>query len=259
MGAAQFRLPRRRSKADDTVNHVSLSSTPSHVNPWQRLPRCAPYVLSSDADIVAALGHHYRHKAAFQLQTQLLPEPFVGSPDAPVYVLGLNPGYAPGIDDRWHRRAAFRRAVFANLKHAGQPFPFYFLAPEFIDSPGARWWRRKCKWFIEALDAEIVSRALFCLESFPYHSQRFAPIPKKLAKNRNVPSFSYTEQLLEQAIADKKPIIAMRAWKRWQSQVPGLRNYRNLIRLRSPQNVVLSPNNLVGFDKVLRRLDASQA
>ena len=223
-------------------------------NPWRNVPRSAPYVLSSDADVVAALNHRNQGKPAYRFQTQLLPEPFVGSPSAPLYVLGLNPGYAEVIDDRWHRRAPFRRAVFANLKHTAQPFPFYFFAPELADSPGACWWRRKWKWLIEALGVEFVSRALFCIESFPYHSQKFAPVPKKLAANRNVPSFTYSAHLLRQAIADEKPIIVMRACKRWKVQVTELRNYRHLFHIRNPRNVVLSPNKVIGFAKLMRRL-----
>ena len=107
-------------------------------NPWPQLPTDAPCVLPPDRSIIEAFNARYADKhesdcrtssctGCFTIQTQLLPEPFIGDPEARVYLLNLNPGYFPGEDDDWHVAAGFRTAIIDNLDHKGRPknkFPF---------------------------------------------------------------------------------------------------------------------------------------
>lgn len=222
-------------------------------NPWAELPAVAPHVLPMDQEIVEQFNNHRSTLEKFKLQTHLYPEPFIGDPGSPVYLLSLNPGYSSG-DDLWHRRPDFAKTLLENLRHEVKGFPFYFFNPQFSESPGAGWWRRKSRWLQDEIGAEALSKKLFWVELFPYHSNNFKPIPKSISSDGLVPSVAYGMNLVREAMADGKLIVAMRSWSHWKRQIPKLESYSNLIRLRSPQNVALSPNNVIGYEKLVRVL-----
>ena len=108
-------------------------------NPWPQLPIDAPRVLPSDRSIIDAFNARYA-KTKFAIQTQLLPEPFIGDPDARVYLLNLNPGYEPKEDDVYHADVAFRTAIIDNLNHKTVAVPLYFFDPRLKKAPGSKWW-----------------------------------------------------------------------------------------------------------------------
>ncbi|MDA1050396.1 MAG: hypothetical protein O3C40_07925 [Planctomycetota bacterium] len=222
-------------------------------NPWHDLPDTAPYVLPCDRAVVDAYNTARVGTPDAVLQTHLLPEPFFGRAKANVCVLGLNPGYSPP-DDKWYTDAAFTDAIRKNLTHAKLEYPHYFLDPRFEESPGAGWWRRKCKWLINDCGLEAVSQNLFCVELFPYHSRRFKPIPKSVSPDGWFKSSAYTAHLVREAMNRGKAIVAMRSFKRWCCLIPELPDYSNLYRLNSPQNVSLSPNNITGYDELVAQL-----
>ena len=238
-------------------------------NPWPQLPTDAPHVLRSDRCIVEKFNARYADKhhrdcrkpscaGCFTLQTQLLPEPFIGDPDARVYLLNLNPGYEPKVDDDWHANPAYRTAIIDNLGHRPAEFPFYFLDPRLKDAPGSKWWKRYSRWWIEDVGIEKLARNLFCVELFPYHSTRYNPVPKKaLSPNGLVPSSAYGFHLVRRAIRTGRPIVATRRFKAWCAQIPKLRGYANLFRLRTTSSVWLSPDNIEDYDRLVGELNAS--
>lgn len=108
--------------------------TRSIANPWADLPDTRPYILPQDQSILAGFQPR-RPEAA--IQTEVLPEPFFGDPEAPVLLLGLNPGFS---DDevQVHRGQKFAQTLRKNLIHAPLSYPFYSLDPE-PPSPGQDW------------------------------------------------------------------------------------------------------------------------
>ncbi len=66
-----------------------MTSSPG--NPWQRLPLLKPFVLPEDKSPLSSFNASASDD--FFVHLELLPEPFLGSPNAPVVVLGLNPGF----------------------------------------------------------------------------------------------------------------------------------------------------------------------
>lgn len=237
-------------------------------NPWPQLPADAPHVLPSDRSIVEKFNARYadEHDAkcenpsctgCYTLQKQLLPEPFIGDPDARVYVLNLNPGYTPKDDDKWHANPAYRTAIIDNLDHKPTEFPFYFLDPRLKDAPGSRWWKKHAKWLIDDIgDMEKLARNLFCVELFPYHSTKYKPVPRVLSPNGLVPSSAYGFHLVRRAIRTGRPIVVTRKLKTWRAQISELQGYANLFSLRS-QRVWLSPGNIEGYDRLIGELNAS--
>ena len=113
------------------------------VKPWSELPtHDAPHVLQQDLPIVDAFNKRFAHDLDIKIQSHLLPEPFIGDPNARVYLLNLNPGYSPEDDD-WHRKPVYRNAIIENLGHKTAEYPFYFLDPRLDGAPGSAWWRQR--------------------------------------------------------------------------------------------------------------------
>lgn len=203
------------------------------MNPWIDLPESAPFVLPGDAAVI----ERFNARAAEPLQVRLdvLPEPFIGRHDAPVVLLALNPGFSDG-DPALHASAAFAASIRKNVRHESQAYPFYLLDPRNI-GPGYHWWRQRLRILLEEFGTPLVSRSLLCVEYFPYHSRRFAHGRLDLS------SQSYTRELVSEAIQRDAVVIVMRAWNLWRKAIPALENAPRCFRLRSVQNVSVSPKN----------------
>src|SRR4051812_9273320 len=112
-------------------------------NPWREISIANPprYILKDDE---AAIKKADSGERFCDLQLQLLPEPFVGDPTkAHVVILQLNPGYHTE-DDHRHQKPEFQRAALANLRHTPVgDYPFYLLDPQFRESAGGKYWRKR--------------------------------------------------------------------------------------------------------------------
>ncbi len=199
--------------------------------------------------MIQAFNSQNLDRPDYVIRTDLLPEPFFGNVDAPVYVLILNPGYS-AEDDPWHAREDFTSAIRSAWNHRPLEFPLYYLDPRFSDSPGAKWFAKKTRQLVIDCGLHAVANRLFFAELFPYHSTRYRPIPKKISASGLVPSFAYTAFLVKRAIEQKKLIVIMRAGKAWAAQVPELAGYDRVIRLNSSQNVSLSPGNMNRYSEL---------
>lgn len=222
-----------------------------HDNPWTRLPSSSPYVLDEERTIVEDFNRSNPDPAT-RIQLDVLPEPFLGRPDADVVVLSLNPGYDDS-DREWHGRADFASAIHANLRHEPQAYPFYPINPDFSQSGAYRWWRRRLDSLIHDTSLPGVAGNLLCVELFPYHSRSYRVIPAWQG-NRLLPSRVYATRLVTAAIERGARIIAMRNYSEWERRVPALQNYPKLHRLSSAQSAYLSPRNLSDYSSVVEAL-----
>ena len=211
-----------------------------HLNPWLALPSQPPYVLQCDSDTIS--GYSAKAKEDYKFHLNVLPEPFIGFPKAPVVLLNLNPGF-DDRDPEAHKRPDFQGLLRRNYGHGSSDFPFFFLDPCLTDTPGVEWWESKLKWLLEDFNRMQRARSLLCVEYFPYHSRRF-----RWAKKLKVDSQHYGFGLVRSAIDRKAVIVIMRARRLWIERVPELDKYSRTFTLNSPQNVVVSPGNCAGFD-----------
>jgi hypothetical protein len=202
-------------------------------NPWIYLPDAPPYVLDTDADAIRNFNANAneRHRVA----TELLPEPFVGRLDAPIFMLLLNPGIE-GSEFVVHHDPDFFQAVRACYRQDPSDYPQYFLAPK-AKGPGVSWNRRVLKPLITEFGLRAVSANVTLLEYFPYHSVAFAH--HKL----HVPSQEFGFHVLREAIKRDSVIFVTRGFRIWEAAVPELGRYRRAFRTRSVQNVVISARN----------------
>ena len=231
-------------------------------NPWINLPDKADFVLFKDKKIIDNFNNKANSEYAIRLN--IIPEPFLGSPNAPIVLLNLNPGFNEQ-DIKIHRRKVFFELSWKNLRHEPTEYQFYLLDPKTSDSPGYQWWskklkrlindvgarfiansfcfptvcrkmRRKWKDIISQIGTFIVANKILCVEYFPYHSYKFKNMDR-------LPSRDYSEYLVKKAIKRKALIVIMRHRVEWEKAVPKLKSYKKLIVLKNPRCAHISSRN----------------
>jgi hypothetical protein len=209
-------------------------------NPWEEIAQkstSGSFVLESDKAIIDAFNNASNRLDNHKIHLELLPEPFLGNPNAGVVLLNLNPGFN-NKDEKFHTRDNyFQKQSLMNLIHHSN-CPFYLLDEKLKDSPGYIWWSKRLKRVIEQCnDKSKITKNLLSIELFPYHSKRFKEMPP-------LPSQKYTKHLVEQAIKRQAIIILIRSRKRWLNLIPELGEYQNFYSLKNPRCAYISPKNL---------------
>jgi hypothetical protein len=216
-------------------------------NPWHDFPSSQPYLLSADKESV--LKHNDRLPETHQIKHNVLPEPYLGNPDAPIVLLNQNPGYSEediSFYDQEHVRELWRK----NILHEPMKYPFWLIDTNLSPNiGGTRWWRQKLKEPIQIAGLEKVANRICCIEWFPYHSRKFSQ-PKTILASQQ-----YSFDLVRRSITSQAVIILMRNQKLWLQSIPELTEYRFIFRLNNPQNVAISKNNCPeGFPHIVKAL-----
>jgi hypothetical protein len=213
---------------------IKLTTLFSMTNPWTNLRVDNPYILDIDKESVAAFSRSVSNDR--KLDTESIPEPFIGNPEtARVVLLGLNPGHSEE-DETAHKRAKFKDVLFRNLRHEPLEYPFYPLNPQFVNTPTAQWWRSHLRELLDRdIDCVTISHKLMVIEWFPYHSKRSG-----LPVRQVCPSQSYSFDLAMKAL-EKCFVIRMRSKAHWIQVDP---RFGEVHSLHSPQNCCLSSRNL---------------
>ena len=230
-------------------------------NPWKNLKadKSDKYISNIDRKNMPELEKKFVKE--YKLHLELLPEPFVGNPKASIYLLNLNPGFSEENGEEHKKNKKLRECIFKNnnqnYKH--QKYPFYWLDPDLKKTSGGNWWRKKIKQPLKEIgNDELVSKKIFCLEYFPYHSEKF-----KELKSIPIESKEYTFSLIEKAIKAEKIIIIMRAKKKWYESVKDAKGvkcleeyrrkkykdangeeYSRVMELKNPMNPSISLENM---------------
>lgn len=220
-------------------------------NPWFNLPDDLPFVLPEDRDTVERFNRelgdtnhvHYLHI------DKLLPEPFIGSKDAPILLLSNNPGIDPDSEKLRHRQdKRFRKIMRDNLQHEVTDYPFVYLNPAFDE--WETWWRRKrVRRLIERFGQQTVARSILNVVLCPYPSRRF--------RRLSVPSQGYSFGLVRNAVIRKAVIILFRPGGRdeWVRNVPELQGYSDFYEVPNAQNPAIT-ENCCGYAQVLLSIEA---
>jgi len=216
-------------------------------NPWLSLRGTgSPYVFDKDRAKIDKYNHCVRNPGA-KVILDVIPEPFIGNPDSAQVVLrGLNPGYSAS-DPAWHAREDFRTALFLNLGHKLQDYPFYPLNPAFAESGAGSWWRKRTRQLREAsgLDDQTFAERFMVIEWFPYHSVTFE-VPKDKFESKE-----YSFQLARDMLA-KKLVVRMRSKSLWTNVDPRFGESS----LLNPQCGYITPGNTEGglFGRIVEAL-----
>jgi hypothetical protein len=202
------------------------------MNPWVTLPAQSPLVLPLDLEAVDRFNAAARPQHLLHLD--IVPEPFLGNPNGPVVLLGLNPGFTQG-DDAVHLDPRFNAAARANLEHRHPNWPFYLLDPS-LPSPGQRWWKQRLRALIEVVGLSAVASHVFVAEIHGYHSSRYS-------HRLRVPSQDYTRSLILGALHRDAQIVILRGRRYWFAMIPELMSSQRVALVRNVQNPVISPAN----------------
>ena len=114
-------------------------------NPWQNLPLASPYVLPEDDGIVLRVFNSSMAKAR-QIRLEVLPEPYLGRPDAPVVLLILR-SWVQALGYQTTQRSFVRQAKSRQPAAPRVGLSVYLLNPKIERT---RWWDRKLACLIEA-------------------------------------------------------------------------------------------------------------
>jgi len=217
-------------------------------NPWTALPSKAPFVLAEDSAAIARFNERATERT--RVETDLLPEPFVGRLEAPVVLLALNPGVSDG-DFELHEDLAFQDRVRSCHRQDPLAWPYYYLDPE-VNGPGARWSARVLALLIRELGAARTANGVVLFEYMAYHSRGFAHDRVEL------PSQAFTFSLVRAALSRATAVFVTRGLKLWSKAIPQLADHPRLFRTRSTQNIVISPRNCPeGWNAALAGLRAA--
>ena len=207
-------------------------------NPWLALPGQAPFVLPSD---VPHLEDYSKNASDTSYRLHLPPLPFQGNPEAPIVILGLNPGYDAG-DETKQTTEYFRETSFRNYRHDNMlPYPLFFLDPQIEgddSGKGQQWWYRRLKHLRGLYSDELLAQALLNVQYLPYRSTSYKHARQLL------PSQEYSFELVRQAMERNALIIALRSKGLWIEAVKGLENYGRFYTVSNPRNPVLSEQQL---------------
>jgi hypothetical protein len=227
-----------------------MNFTPTLINPWLTLPEQKPFVLPDDAPSIQAYSD-YPIATAYHLD--LLPLPFQGRPDAPIVILGLNPGYDVD-DDTKQTTDYFIKTNFRNYRHDSTlPYPLFFLDPKIegeSSGKGQQWWHRRLKHLRALYDDKLLAQALLSVQYVPYRSTSY-----KHARHC-LPSQAYGFELVRQAVKRKALIIALRSERLWKEAVKELNGYERFFAASNPRNPVLNEQQLgAGYAELRAELD----
>ena len=201
-----------------------------------------------------------------KFELKLLPEPYIGNRDAPIYLLNLNPSVEdllclPDPEEIKLLKARLKAHMICNYLFYENKnewikcdeylkFKFYHLDPEYKYFQGFWWWYRKLKKLLEGLQKDnklydsfkIAADSLFNVEYMPYHSKQYIDIGCRL------PSQEFNFGLVETALKEDKIIIIMKGKKQWMRAIPGLESHNKVYTLKSAQNSVISEKNLLAIN-----------
>jgi len=195
-------------------------------NPWEKMKKSP----DANGEYILDIDRAHIDKLRNKLNLKLFPEPFIGDPEAPVYLLNLNPGFNESDKEDMED---LKNYIFKNYKHK---CPFYYLNDNLKETNGGKWWRQRLGELIEECGIKKVANNVFCIEYFPYHSNKWT------SGKVCIPSQEYNQALIEKAITERKLFIVMR--NKLFSQIEELKTYKNILFLNSPQNVSISRKNI---------------
>ncbi len=221
-------------------------------NPWNRLPDRPPFVLPGDEPRVREFNEKVGSGSNRFLQImKILPEPFIGDPNAPVLLLSNNPGFGKGAPFRQDR--VFMDRMRKNLLHEPSEYPFVYLDPMF--SEAGKWWHRKLRHLLDRFTWEVVARSILNVPYFPYPSRRFGH------RHFELPSQAYSFHLVGEAMKRKAVIVFMRRDDMWKEKVPALKKYGRLFQVKNVRNPAISPRNCPEheYERVVEAIAAAES
>ena len=232
-------------------------------NPWHNLPAKSPFYLPVDKNKLEAFNRKEEHKVGqnHRLNFELIPEAFIGRPDAPLVLLGNISGVSETGDPpaAFRLKQSFQDRMRSNLlhTHSGLPFVYFDLN---VTPTGEDWWERKLKYVLREIGNADVAKSilawnLLAVEFFPYvsWSSKYAHDSIQLLSQDY--SFDLVRNAVKQeavivlpkgdrrGLGHEAVIVIRHGERRWLKKVPELDGYHRLVRLKEVRKGIISPGN----------------
>lgn len=223
-----------------------------NTNPWKKIQE--PYYILED-EKEAAQNKQYK------IHTELPPQPFQGNPEAPIWVLSLNPGYSektdkyPVPDVEYYKNHEERKKAMLLQLTFSQPAEnnhWHYV----LDNEDGNYSK---KWFMDhfiknrdmGLDIGNIDKNIFILQAFGYASDTFNGNLNKMVKS--FPHMVYAQNLARWGLAHDRKIVIARCKDYWLDILRKSEYFsekkENIYFLSSPQNISFSAENIVNWNE----------
>ena len=231
-------------------------------NPWKNFSysRDKENVIDMDKPFVQAYKNYIKCKWGRKrkykdnaIHLEICPEPFIGSPDASIYLLGGNPGYDGKDHECNSDESLYIQLMSKTLIHECD---FLFFRKELKEHKGNKWWMTHVK-------ENLLRNNIFNIEYFPYHSHKADGLKSFLNHIRTKKlsltcgSNEYANWLIKKAIESNKIIIITRLRNFWLERIKALREYSNSYILLDAQTARINEGNIVKFSDFCKLKTAS--
>lgn len=249
------------------MNNQQIKKNPwkAQVAKWKNVNMSAncKWILEGDKDFVDAMQNSISKSKESKdwkdnncLHLELFPEPFLGHPDAPIYLLGGNPGYSDNDLECLMTTKGYLDILKKSIVHKYKTnTSFGFFDKRIAKSEAAKWWNKH-------VDEEIRDK-IFNIEFFAYHSKKADGLKKYFdtidSKNPQptCASNEYADSLIYKAMREEKILIITRFKKYWFKRIQCLEGYRKLYVLLNHQSALVKPGNLVAYQELEKLKEAS--
>ena len=218
------------------------------INPWRKI-REKLYILKNEQKSVNELS--------YMLHTELPPQPFQGNPDAPIWILALNPGYSEKTDkypvpDVWYYKnhEERRKAMLNQLKFKKSGKHWHYVLDN-EDGNYSKEWFKKHFFKDMGIDENNVDKNIFILQALGYASESFNGDLNKITEA--FPHMRFAQKLARWGLRHGKKIVIARSNEYWQNILKIDRKNKkiqqNVYFLSSYMNIVFTSNNILNWAK----------
>lgn len=194
-----------------------------------------------------ALEGHQEYKLAEHLE----PYPYMGNPNANVFVLLANPGINKRETDPIYRtNSEYVNRNLRNLKHESADSFLSWVHSADNPERESDWLIPRIRKVVHETSLERVSTGLFLINFHAYNSKSWYPIPYTFETQR------YSFHLVNEAMKRGALIVMSRNILGWFTAIPGLYDYKNRVTFVSSRSVHISQENLgsEAYKNLLKRL-----
>lgn len=187
----------------------------------------------------------------YKLAEHLEPYPYMGNPNANVFVLLANPGINKRETDPIYRtNSEYVNRNLRNLKHESADSFLSWVHSADNPERESDWLIPRIRKVVHETSLERVSTGLFLINFHAYNSKSWYPIPYTFETQR------YSFHLVSEAMKRGALIVMSRNILGWFTAIPGLYDYKNRVTFVSSRSVHISQENLgsEAYENLLKRL-----
>ncbi|WP_301921954.1 hypothetical protein [Ferruginibacter sp.] len=219
-------------------------------NPWKGMKGPNYYTLNDGKKIKSyneKLKNDEKNEHPYNIDLKLMPEPYIGNPNANIILLFTNPGLKGTEEKEYKEFKDFKEALVNNLTHSNTDYPYYYFNPAFKKEEngkekyiaGAEWILKRTKELRKRLgenSLKILSEGIFTFQLHPFHSKKYDKKFPELEVSK------YTEYLFKKAVQkaanDDAIIICIRSYSQWDKLYKKVFDTNNDFENSLPNNFI---------------------